>query len=176
MAFGAQGEDSVVGRLVAKNTKEVKGSPIFTIGDKTFEIHKMNHLKVFDLLPLIGDLLLVPLAYGMSPSAVDNISNEEDLIDEMSMMDNLPDMVALLFTKLREAPVKELITEMLSCVHLKGSNSPVDINKDFDEAADITIALCEVVTVHYAPFISRVFKSDILANLAMVAQLKTSLK
>lgn len=176
MAFGQQGENSTIGQLVAKNSKEVQGRPIFKIGNKTFEIRKMGHMQVFDLLPLLGDLLIVPLAYGLSPSSSEHIEDMGDAIDEIALTDNLPDMVALLFTKLREAPVKELISEMLTCVYVKGENTPVDPDKDFEEAADIIVALTEVVKIHYIPFIKIAFKGEILNSLAMVANLKTSLK
>ena len=149
MAFGSNGEDSTVGKLLAKNNKQVKGRPLFNIGDKTFEIHKMSHMQVFDLLPLLGDLLIVPLAYGLSPSSAENMDSSEDFVDEIALTDNLPDMIALLFTKLREAPVKELVTELLKCVYIKGENQPVNPNEDFEEAADIVTALTEVVKIHY---------------------------
>ena len=176
MAFGAQGEGSTIGSIVAKNTKEVKGRPIFTIEGKTFEIRKMTHMQVFDLLPLLGDLLIVPLAYGLSPSSAENIEDSEDFVDEIAFTDNLPDMVALLFTKLREAPVKELVSELLKCVYVKGENQPVDPNEDFEEAADIVTALTEVVKIHYTPFIRNAFKGEMLLSLSMVANLKNYLK
>jgi hypothetical protein len=176
MAFGQQGEGSTIGKLVAKNTKQVEGRPIFTIEGKTFEIRKMSHMQVFDLLPLLGDLLIVPLAYGLSPSSAENIEDSEDFMDEVALTDNLPDMVALLFTKLREAPVKELVAELLTCVYVKGENQPVNPDKDFEEAADIVTALTEVVKVHYTPFMKLAFKGEMLSSLAMVANLKNSLK
>lgn len=176
MAFGSQGEGSTIGALVAKNSKQVEGRPIFTIEGKTFEIRKMTHLQVFDLLPLLGDLLIVPLAYGMSPSSAENIESEEDVMDEIALTDNLPDMIALLFTKLREAPVKELVSELLTCVYVKGEDQPVDPNKDFEEAADLVTALTEVVKIHYTPFIRLAFKGEMLSSLSLVANLKNSLK
>lgn len=175
MSWGAQGEGSVVGALHKKNLEQVKGQPVFEIRGKQFNIKKFPHLKTWDLLPILGDLLIVPMIVAASPEDL-TISEDSEDVMESFIVDRIPDAVGLLFTKLREAPVKELISELLSETYVQGSTTPVNINEDFEDASDILLALTEVIKVNYMGFIKVASTGDILSTLMSTSQIQNSLQ
>lgn len=173
MAYGGSDQQNAIFSKLKEsqeNTNKTENKNSVIVNGNTYTIRKLPHLEVFDLLPLVGKLLVVPVMYGISESP-------EEEFEELTVTDRLPDMVSILFNNLLEAPVKELVVKLLSCVK-NPKGDPLDLNKlddEFEDAVDILNILAKVLEVHFLPFITRASQSNVLPTLAMVTNLKKSL-
>ena len=106
--------------------------PTFEIRGKQFYIKKWPHLELWERVPMVANLFLVPLTTGYGVNEYG-----ETLIDEATTMNTL-------FTRLQDQDMTALLQDLSSCVYCKDTNEVIDLEEDLEEAEDICIVIREV--------------------------------
>ena len=150
--FKKQQALDIIGKHVKVDKKDT-----FVLSGKTFKIVKWNNRKSIELLPVLGNLLLVPTAMALDPT---NISEEK-------IADSLGDLLGMLFHRLGELEVTELVDELLTAVK---ETDGTDVTMDsFEDIADIMLAIAKVIGAHYSCLFMKAGSADLFNMLQMTS-------
>lgn len=126
------------------------------VGERTYVINKWTHGEVLDRLPDFGRVFVVPMA----------------VVDEIDEQSSQMDYTAILFNNLSNMEYQAWIDDCLAKVTLKGKDTPVDKEEDFDSILDIFTVVEEVLRANFMlPLCQRMLTmAPVLGGVSQIAQ------
>ena len=120
-------------KLLGAAAEKRNSRPQFTIKGKEFYIEKWPHTVLWEYIPTVGNLFVVPLT-----AAIDHNEWGEEIISEANVM-------TVWFNRLQDLEMTEFLKDITSCVFSKETGKVIDLDKDLVDAEDICTVLSEVL-------------------------------
>lgn len=120
-------------KLLGSAAEKRNSRPHFNIKDKEFYIEKWPHTVLWEYVPIVGNLFVVPLT-----AAIDQDEWGEQIISEANMM-------TVWFNRLQDLEMAEFLKDITSCVFSKETGKVIDLDKDLVDPQDVCTVLSEVL-------------------------------
>lgn len=121
----------------AAKTKQNRKQSEIEVNGTTYVIKKWKNTECIDRIPNFANLIYVP----MMGTAIE---------DEMSESGASPSlMLDMMFRRLQDIDMLEFFKDSLDNTFVKGSDTPVDLDEDFESPTDIITVLEAVFDVNF---------------------------
>ncbi|CAH9012716.1 tail assembly chaperone [Vibrio phage 5P1c] len=116
---------------INRRTKEVE------VGGKTYVIRKWKNMDCLNRMPNFANLIYVP----MMGTVIEGNMSFDDVTPAL--------MLDMMFRRLQDIDMEDFIKDSLDSVFLKGKETPVDIDEDFEDPLEVITVLEAVFSANF---------------------------